>query len=115
MRQVRTRPTFSDRTSPLASSTCEMLHHRRQGHVERLGELAHRGRALAQPLDHDAAGRVGQGLEGEIEGRLIVKHTLNYCANPRFSRAFSTPVSYGQAPAAWVTTSGSLQAEQALP
>jgi hypothetical protein len=45
----------------------EMLHHRRQGHVERPGEFAHRGGTLAQALDHDPAGRVGQRLEGEIE------------------------------------------------
>ena len=67
MRQVRTRPTFSDRTRPLASSTCEVLHHRRQRHVERPGELADRRRAAAQPLHHDPPGRVGQRLEGEIE------------------------------------------------
>ena len=39
-----------------------MPRHRGQRHVERLGELTHRGRAGGQPRQHGAAGRIGQCL-----------------------------------------------------
>ena len=45
----------------------DVLDDGRQRHRERLGELADRGRALAQPGDDRAPARVGEGTEGPVE------------------------------------------------
>jgi hypothetical protein len=66
IRQVRTRPTFSVRTRPRFQNL-EVLEHRWKRHGQRLRERADRSRGAAQPLQHDPAGRVCQGLEHEIE------------------------------------------------
>ena len=57
-----------------------MLDDSGEGHVERPSELADRGRSADEPLHHDAPGRVGERLEGEIEGQRLVKHLLKYLA-----------------------------------
>jgi hypothetical protein len=46
----------------------QVLGNRRQGHVERLGQLAHGGVAAGEPLEHRAPRRVAQGREDDIEG-----------------------------------------------
>ena len=60
-----------------------MLDDSGEGHVERPSELADRGRSADEPLHHDAPGRVGERLEGEIEGQRLVKHLLKYLAGSR--------------------------------
>src|SRR6266566_4878244 len=50
-----------------------MLEDGRQRHRERLRQLAHRHRPAAEPLDDRAPGRVGEGLEDEVQVRLRVK------------------------------------------
>jgi hypothetical protein len=57
----------------------KVLNDRRQRHIERPRELAHRRRPAAQPLHHDPPGRVRQRLEDEIEWSTLVKHLLKYC------------------------------------
>ena len=47
----------------------QVLHYRRQRHVERLGQLAHRRRAAAEPLDDYPSPWVGQGLEHPVQRR----------------------------------------------
>jgi len=54
----------------------DVLEDGRQRHRERLRQLAHRHRPAAEPLDDRAPGRVGEGLEDEIQLRLRVKHLL---------------------------------------
>jgi hypothetical protein len=56
----------------------EVLHHRRQGHGERFGKLAHRGRSATQAFDHLSPGGVGQRAQGPVHGRHTLKHGLNY-------------------------------------
>jgi hypothetical protein len=75
--QVRTRPTFSDQTSPRAPRTA-MRWSTAGRHRERLRQLAHRRRPAAEPLDDRAPSRVGEGLEDEIQLRLRVNHPLEY-------------------------------------
>ncbi len=56
-----------------------MLHDRGERHVEGLGELAHRGRPAAQPLDHGPAGGIGQGPEDLVERVVLrLEHRLHY-------------------------------------
>jgi len=54
----------------------QVLDDRRQGHRERLGQLADRRRSPGEPFDHRAPARVGQRLEHEVER--LVKHLLKY-------------------------------------
>ncbi len=78
MRQVRTRPTFSERTSqPARFENLQVLHHRRQRHGQRLGQLTHRGGAAAQPFDHPTTCRVGQGMKDLVQRSALVKHLPN--------------------------------------
>src|SRR6516165_7057299 len=71
-------PHFARAGEPGLLQHGEMLQHRRHGHLQRLRQLAHRGRAAREALQHGAASRVGEGLEGEVEGGGLVKHGLNY-------------------------------------
>ena len=48
-----------------------VLDDRGQRHGERLRQLAHRRRAVAEPFDDGTAGRIGEGLEGVVEHRGI--------------------------------------------
>ena len=61
----------------------DVLHDGRERHGERLGEVADRDRAPAQPLDHRATRRVGQGPEGVVELRRVCHHsTSEYRTSP---------------------------------
>jgi len=59
----------------------EMLHHRRQGHRERSGDLGHgQLRLTRQAIDDGAPRRVGERREGKIElGVAIVNHVVKCC------------------------------------
>src|SRR3954449_2018949 len=57
----------------------DVLLHPRQGHAEGLGELADRRAADAEPFEHGAASRVGEGCEGAVDGRWILNHWVQYC------------------------------------
>src|SRR5213075_3515691 len=57
----------------------DVLLHPGQRHAEGLGELADRRAAGAEPLEDGAAGRVGEGCEGEVDGRWILNHQVQYC------------------------------------
>src|SRR5688572_1846768 len=52
----------------------EVLHHRWQGHGQRLAELADGGGPAAQPLDHAEARWIGQGVKDAIEARARRAH-----------------------------------------
>ena len=52
----------------------DVLLHTGQRHAEGLGELADRRAAGAEPFEDGAAGRVGEGCEGVVDGRLILNH-----------------------------------------
>ena len=67
----------------------EVLHDRRQGHVERLSELADRSGSAAQPLDHDQSGGIRQRLEDATERCSLVKHFLKYCPMRRLCQEFA--------------------------
>jgi hypothetical protein len=45
----------------------DVLHHGRQRHRKRRGELAHRCRPQAQPGDDRAPARIGERVEGTVE------------------------------------------------
>ena len=47
----------------------EMLGDRRQAHGEGLGQFRHRGLAQRQPRQDGAAGGIGEGGEGGVEGQ----------------------------------------------
>ena len=57
--QVRTRPTFSERTRPHHYQHLHVLDDGGERHREGPGQLADRGRSPAEPLDHQAPARVG--------------------------------------------------------
>jgi hypothetical protein len=63
-----------------AGQHVEVLHHRRQRHRERCGNLAHRQlRLTRQTVDNGAPGRIGKRSEGQIEpGIAIVNHVVKY-------------------------------------
>src|ERR1700729_2664220 len=57
----------------------QMLDDGRQRHGKRLRELADRGRAECQTIDHRAARRIRERVEREVErDSLLVKHSLKY-------------------------------------
>ncbi len=58
----------------------QVLRDGRQGHVEGLGHFADGRLAAGQPLENGAAGGIRQGLEGPVQGRLIVNHMVKYLA-----------------------------------
>ena len=45
----------------------EVLRHRGEAHVERLGQLRHRGLPLHQAIEDGATGRIGERGEGQAE------------------------------------------------
>ena len=59
----------------------QMLVDGRQRHVERLRELADRGRPARQSLDDDAPSRIGESLEDAVERSSMVKQALK-CLTP---------------------------------
>ncbi|CAD5285077.1 hypothetical protein BOSE62_110390 [Bosea sp. 62] len=71
---------------PRSFQNGEMLHHRRQRHLQGLGKLADARRPLAEPLHHLPAVRVRQRLEHQVELLWLVKHALKYLR----SRALSS-------------------------
>src|SRR5439155_9197401 len=52
----------------------DMLLHPGQRHAEGLGELADRRAPGAEPFEHGAPGRVGEGREREVDGRWVLNH-----------------------------------------
>ena len=52
----------------------DVLLHPGQRHAERLGELADRRAAGAEPLEDGSAGRVGERCEGAVDGSGILNH-----------------------------------------
>jgi hypothetical protein len=52
----------------------EVLHDRREGHVQGLRQLAHRGGAEAQPLDHVPPGGITQSPEDVVDRWPLLKH-----------------------------------------
>src|SRR6059058_4701137 len=56
----------------------DVLLHARQRHAEGLGELADRRAAGAEPFEHGAAVRIGEGCEGAVDGRRILNHWVHY-------------------------------------
>src|SRR5438876_5319123 len=66
----------------------DVLLHPGQRHAEGLGELADRRAAGTEPFEDGAAGRVGEGCEGAIDGRGILNHWVHYS---RFGAAMQMP------------------------
>ena len=56
----------------------QVLHHRWQRDRQRAGELADRGRPVAELLHEPAPGRVGQRGEDRVDVTRLVKHRLKY-------------------------------------
>src|SRR5581483_94053 len=56
----------------------QVLQYRGHGHVQRLRQLADRGRPAAEALHHDPPRRIGQGMEDTIDWQLLVKHLIKY-------------------------------------
>ena len=76
MRQVRTRPVFSERTRPEASSTARCCITAGSDIASgRASSLTETG-CLRQPLDDRPPGRIGEGLKGAVERAGMVKHKL---------------------------------------
>jgi hypothetical protein len=55
-----------------------VMHDRGQGHVERLGQFAHRGRACDEALDHAPPSSVSQCLKDAIQLGPMVNHFIKY-------------------------------------
>ena len=70
----------------------QMLDDGRQRHGKRLRELADRGRAECQTIDHRAARRIRERVEREVKrgNLLLVKHSLNYYHIARLTRGGAT-------------------------
>src|SRR5439155_9747477 len=58
----------------------QVLGERRQRHLERLRQLAHRGRTAAQSFKHSPSGWVREGLKDTIERDGLVRHLPHYTA-----------------------------------
>ena len=71
---LRARPTFSVVDELRLLEQPDVLLHPGQRHAEGLGELADRRAAGAEPFEDGAAGRVGEGREGAVDGRRILNH-----------------------------------------
>lgn len=56
----------------------DVFHERRQRHVERHGEVAHRCFPVAEPLNDGSACGVSERMKRAIECDLIVIHMANY-------------------------------------
>jgi hypothetical protein len=56
----------------------EVLHERREGHVERCRELGHDGRGLRQPLHDGPTRRIRESAEDGVELVVILRHMPNY-------------------------------------
>ena len=63
---------------PAALEHLQVLMDGGQGDRKRRGQLADRGRPPGEPLDDRAAGRVGEGLEHEVQLARILKHVPKY-------------------------------------
>ena len=76
--QVRTRPTFSERTSPLCLEHVQVLDDRRHRHRQRTGELADGRRSAGQTFDHRPPAGVRERLEEKVDlavdGLQLLKH-----------------------------------------
>ena len=58
--------------------TLHVLHDGGERHGQRTPELADRGRALAEPLQHEPATGVGERMEDAVQIHYILKHVLKY-------------------------------------
>src|SRR5919109_1693446 len=56
----------------------DVLLHPGQRHAEGLGELADNRAAGAEPFEHGAAGRVGEGRERTVDGHRMLNHAVQY-------------------------------------
>lgn len=56
----------------------QVLGHRRQGNVERRGELADGGLPASQAGENSAAGGIGEGAEGGVEGSAGGEKIVNH-------------------------------------
>ena len=71
----------------------EVLDDRRQRHLERLGQLAHRRRTRGEALGDRAARRIGQRAEDRVETRRpILNHSVQYNRRERRELAPRTTV-----------------------
>src|SRR3712207_921527 len=59
----------------------DVLLHPGERHAEGLGELADRRAARAEPFEHGASGRVGEGGERPVDGGGILNHRVQYCTH----------------------------------
>src|SRR5919198_434841 len=50
----------------------QVLEHGRERHRQRPCELAHRGRALREPVNYRPAARVGQSMKNAVERRILL-------------------------------------------
>ena len=87
---MRVRPSFCVRTRPLASRICTCCTTAASDMDSGLAEFADRGRARAEPLEHEPATGVGERMEDAIQvGRHIVKHVLEYSVATAHSQVFA--------------------------
>jgi hypothetical protein len=66
----------------------DVLDHRRERHLERLRELAHRRRPTRQAVDHRAAAGVSERVEDLVERRMV-KQLLNFGMGSTQSQAIA--------------------------
>ena len=69
---------FLGRNETAVFEKMDMLHERRQGHVERRGEIADTGRPTAQSRQNGPARGVGQRLKDVVEFARILIHKAKY-------------------------------------
>src|ERR671936_338402 len=60
----------------------QVLEHGRERHRQRPCEIAHRGRALREPVNDRPAARVGKRVKDPVERRILLKHLIKYSAGP---------------------------------
>ena len=66
-----------------------VLYDGRERHVQRPRQLADRRRPAGQPVDHQAAAGIGEGLEDPVEWGALVKHLLECSSRSSQSQAIT--------------------------
>src|SRR5919201_55454 len=69
---------------PAMLQQLQVLEHGRERHRQRPCKIAHRGRALREPVNDRPAARVGKRVKDAVERRILLKHLLKYSARPRW-------------------------------
>ena len=71
---MSSRPGLFDQ--PCLNQNGDMLGRPRKAHIQRLGQIADRGRSLRQPVEHVATHRIREGFEQRVDIRRFFNHMV---------------------------------------